>query len=82
MSPIQVATNGGIMRQQGRTSMNQRGDSPQRNDLNNHVMAQLNSQINNIDINDLPPPPPVPQVIKIFLPLTLLIFLFYPLNID
>lgn len=54
------------MRQQGRTSMNQRGDSPQRNDLNNHVMAQLNSQINNIDINDLPPPPPVPQVIKIY----------------
>ncbi|KAL7044313.1 hypothetical protein ACKWTF_001880 [Chironomus riparius] len=60
-SPLQVATNGGIMRQQGRTSINQRGDSPQRNDLNNHVMAQLNSQINNIDINDLPPPPPVPQ---------------------
>lgn len=50
------------MRQQGRTSMNQRGDSPQRSDLNNHVMAQLNSQINNIDINDLPPPPPVPHV--------------------
>lgn len=51
--------------------MNQRGDSPQRNDLNNHVMAQLNSQINNIDINDLPPPPPVPQVIKILLPCSL-----------
>lgn len=59
------------MRQQGRTAMNQRGDSPQRNDLNNHVMAQLNSQINNIDINDLPPPPPVPQVIKNLLPSSL-----------
>lgn len=52
----------GMMRQQGRTSMNPRGDSPQRNDLNDQIMAQLNSQINNIDINDLPPPPPIPQV--------------------
>lgn len=51
--------NGMMMRQPGR---NARGDSPQRNDLNDHIMAQLNSQINNIDINDLPPPPPIPQV--------------------
>ncbi|KAG5675140.1 hypothetical protein PVAND_005068 [Polypedilum vanderplanki] len=58
-SPQQVAN--GILRHPGRTSMNTRGDSPQRTDLNNHVMAQLNSQITNIDINDLPPPPPVPQ---------------------
>ena len=50
----------GIIRQQGRS------DSPQRNDLNSHVMAQLNSQINNIDINDLPPPPPIPQVRRNF----------------
>jgi hypothetical protein len=49
--------------------MNTRGDSPQRADLNNHVMAQLNSQINSIDINDLPPPPPVPQVYFIICPL-------------
>ncbi|CRK94174.1 CLUMA_CG007690, isoform A [Clunio marinus] len=53
--------NGGILRHPGRTSMNQRNDSPQRNDMNNHVMAQLNSQMNNININDLPPPPPVPD---------------------
>lgn len=53
--------NGGILRHPGRTSMNTRNDSPQRHDLNNHVMAQLNSQINNININDLPPPPPVPD---------------------
>lgn len=56
-SPQMMPNMNGIMRQQGRN------ESPQRNDLNNHVMAQLNSQINNIDINDLPPPPPIPQVI-------------------
>jgi hypothetical protein len=61
-SPHQM--NNGIMRQPGRTSMNARGDSPQRNDLNNHVMAQLNSQINSIDIHDLPPPPPVPNQLQ------------------
>ena len=56
--------NGGILRHPGRTSMNTRNDSPQRHDLNNHVMAQLNSQINNININDLPPPPPVPDQVR------------------
>lgn len=58
--PHQMApSNGGILRHPGRTSMGGRNDSPQRNDLN--VMAQLNSHINNININDLPPPPPVPD---------------------
>lgn len=56
--------NGGILRHPGRTSMNARNDSPQRHDMNNHVMAQLNSQINNININDLPPPPPVPDQVS------------------
>lgn len=72
MSSPQQVPNGGILRtHQGRTSMNARGESPQRTDMNNHVMAQFNSQINNIDINDLPPPPPVPQV-KFYSPLKLL----------
>lgn len=65
--------NGGILRHPGRTSMTARNDSPQRHDLNNHVMAQLNSQINNININDLPPPPPVPTGITVGLALKLLL---------
>lgn len=52
--------NGGILR---RTSLN-RNDSPQRHDLNNHVMSQLNSQIDNMNINDLPPPPPIPEQVS------------------
>lgn len=58
---MQQMMNGGILR---RTSLNQRTDSPQRQDLNNHVMAQLNSQIDNININDLPPPPPIPEQVS------------------
>lgn len=51
----------GILR---RTSLN-RNDSPQRHDLNNHVMTQLNSQIDNMNINDLPPPPPIPDQVSL-----------------
>lgn len=72
--PHQVpVANGGILRHPGRTSLNARNDSPQRQDINNHVMAQLNSQINNININDLPPPPPVPTSITVSLITLLLI---------
>lgn len=67
--PHMPQSNGGILRHPGRTSMGmQRSDSPQRaaqHDLNNHVMTQLNSQINNININDLPPPPPIPEQVWI-----------------
>lgn len=65
LSPPHQMPNGGILRHPGRTSMNTRNDSPQRHDMNHHVMAQLNSQINNININDLPPPPPVPDQVRI-----------------
>lgn len=45
-------------------SNNSRAGSPQIQDANAMVLAQLTNQINNINLNpahDLPPPPPVPE---------------------